>query len=215
MPFVVLLQAIALAASGAEIRRLRRMERSHSSEVAKLAHLALVDSLTGLRNRRAFDEELGRALSARQRGTIPPRLALAMLDIRGLKRINDSLGHQAGDDRLVRLSATLRAGVRESDSVYRLGGDEFMLILPGQGAEDARRLVARLGADLVEEGIDVAAGIAEASVSVTANALIGRADRALIAAKRGPNPIVIWSAGLDRAAAARQAGTQGGTPGAA
>lgn len=203
MPFVLLLQAIALAASGVEIRRLRRNEQARASEVTKLAHLALVDSLTGLRNRRAFDEELSQALSARERGVIPPRLCLAMLDIRGLKRINDSLGHQAGDERLMRLSTALRAGTRGSDSVYRLGGDEFMLILPGQGADDARRLVARLGADLLEEGIDIAAGIAEAAVSVTANALVGRADRALVAAKRGPTTIVLWSPGLDRAASSR------------
>jgi diguanylate cyclase (GGDEF)-like protein len=95
--------------------------------------------------------------------------------------------------------------VRGSDSVYRLGGDEFMVILPGQGAQEAKRLMKRLNAALGERGINVSAGIAEASETVTTDSLIGRADRALIAAKRGPEAVVVWQPGLDRGPARRLA----------
>lgn len=185
-------------ATVAAIVRLIRSNAVREAQVRQLAHIALVDSLTGLRNRRAFDEEFARALGARERGVMAPRLALAMLDVRGLKHINESLGHQAGDERLVRLAATLRSGVRGSDSVYRLGGDEFMIILPGQGAAEAKRLLERLNASLAADGIDVAAGIAETSSSVSPGALIGRADRALIAAKHGSSRVVVWTPGVDR-----------------
>ena len=120
-----------------------------------------------------------------------------MIDLRGLKQINDTIGHQAGDARLVALAETLRAGVRGGDSVYRLGGDEFMLILPGQGTREARRLIARLTAALDEHDLHVCAGVAEASAALEPEALIGRADRALLAAKRGPDAIVVWQPGLD------------------
>lgn len=191
-------EAAGLLASGAVILRMRRRARRHAAEIAGLSHLALVDSLTGLRNRRAFDEELGRALGTRARGVVEARLALAMIDVRGLKNVNDTMGHQAGDRRLVRLSEVLRESIRESDSVYRLGGDEFMIILPGQGAREARRLMQRLNTRLAGDGIDVAAGIAEAAVTIGADALVGRADRALIAAKRGPEAVVVWTPGVDR-----------------
>ena len=195
MPLVVL-ETAALIAAARVIVDLRRRSGDRDRELAEVARLALVDSLTGLRNRRAFDEELAQALRARSRGAIEPRVALAMIDLRGLKQINDTIGHQAGDARLVSLADTLRAGVRGGDSVYRLGGDEFMLILPGQGAREARRLIARLTAALDEHGLHVCAGVAEASASLEPDVLMGRADRALIAAKRGPDAVVVWQPGL-------------------
>ena len=192
--------AAALAGALGMIVRLRRTLRRQTRQIASLSHLALVDSLTGLRNRRAFDEELIRALEGRQRGVVSDRLSLAMIDLRGLKDLNDSLGHQAGDERLIRLAAVLREQVRESDSLYRIGGDEFMVVLPGQGAREAQQFLRRLQAALGPEGIDVAAGIAEATGAATADVLIRRADRGLRTAKRGPDAVVVWSPGLDRVA---------------
>jgi diguanylate cyclase (GGDEF)-like protein len=195
--WLIAAQAIAFLAACGALAYLARRYRARSTDVADLTQLALVDSLTGLRNRRAFDEELTRALDMRARGPVRPRLALAMIDMRGLKALNDSLGHQIGDDRLVALAQVLRSNVRGGDSVYRLGGDEFMVILPGQGAHEARRLVGRVSVSLAEHGIAIAVGIAEASATVSTDALIGRADRALIAAKRGPDNIVVWQPTLD------------------
>ena len=192
--------AATLAGALGVIVRLRRTLRRQTRQIASLSHLALVDSLTGLRNRRAFDEEIIRALEGRQRGVVPDRLSLAMIDLRGLKDLNDSLGHQAGDERLIRLAAVLREQVRESDSLYRIGGDEFMVVLPGQGAREAQQFLRRLQAALGPEGIDVAAGIAEATGAATADVLIRRADRGLRTAKRGPDAVVVWSPGLDRVA---------------
>ncbi len=196
MPLVVV-ETAALLFAARTIWELRRRFEQREREFAAVARLALVDSLTGLRNRRAFDEELAQALVARARGAIEPRVALAMIDLRGLKEINNTVGHQAGDARLVTLAETLRAGVRGGDSVYRLGGDEFMLILPGQGAREARRLIGRLTASLSEHDLHVCAGIAEASAKLDPADFIGRADRALVAAKRGPDAVVVWQPGLD------------------
>ncbi len=196
MPIVVV-ETAALLLAARTIWDLRRRFEQRDRQFVAAARLALVDSLTGLRNRRAFDEELAQALVARSRGAIEPRVALAMIDLRGLKEINDTIGHQAGDARLVTLAETLRAGVRGGDSVYRLGGDEFMLILPGQGTREARRLIGRLTASLAEHDLHVCAGIAEASTTLDPDVLIGHADRALVAAKRGPDAVVVWQPGLE------------------
>lgn len=193
---IVVVETVALLVAGRRHRELRRRLERRDREFDAAARLALVDSLTGLRNRRAFDEELAQALVARSRGAIEPRVALAMIDLRGLKQINDTIGHQEGDARLVTLAETLRAGVRGGDSVYR-GGDEFMLTLPGQGAREARRLIARLTPALTAHDLSVCAGVAEASATLDPAVLVGRADRALVAAKRGPDPVVVWQAGLD------------------
>jgi diguanylate cyclase (GGDEF)-like protein len=194
---IVVVETVALLLADRRRRELRRRLERRDREFNAAARLALVDSLTGLRNRRAFDEELAQALVARSRGAIEPRVALAMIDLRGLKQINDTIGHQEGDARLVTLAETLRAGVRGGDSVYRLGGDEFMLIMPGQGAREARRLIARLTPALTAHDLSVCAGVAEASATLDPAVLVGRADRALVAAKRGPDPVVVWQAGLD------------------
>lgn len=194
---LVVVEAAALLLAARTIRDLRRRYEQRDRAFAAATRLALVDSLTGLRNRRAFDEELAQALVVRSRGAIEPRVALAMIDLRGLKQINDTIGHRAGDARLVTLAEALRAGVRGGDSVYRVGGDEFVLILPGQGAREARRLIGRLTESLADHGLHVYAGIAEAANSLDPDVLVGRADRALVAAKRGPDAVVVWQPGLE------------------
>jgi diguanylate cyclase (GGDEF)-like protein len=100
------------------------------------------DPATGLHNRRFFDEVLPAELARARRSGEP--VSLVMLDVDGLKRVNDSQGHQGGDQMLLALADALRAAVRGSDAACRLGGDEFAVILPGADAAGALRVAARV-----------------------------------------------------------------------
>lgn len=108
----------------------------------QLRTLAFVDPLTGLPNRRAFDDDLARETSrARRHGHV---LSLAVLDVDGLKRTNDELGHDAGDSLLRAVGVVLRAALRNEDVAYRIGGDEFALLLPDVDVRDDGFLRDRL-----------------------------------------------------------------------
>ncbi|HEX2531265.1 MAG TPA: EAL domain-containing protein [Burkholderiaceae bacterium] len=94
----------------------------------RLAHLAHFDPMTGLVNRTALSDEIERQIVLARRHQ--HRLAIVFLDLDHFKQINDSLGHEAGDDLLKLVATRLKASVRESDTVGRLGGDEFVILLP-------------------------------------------------------------------------------------
>jgi diguanylate cyclase (GGDEF)-like protein/PAS domain S-box-containing protein len=112
----------------------------------RLAHLADHDVLTGLANRRRFDGELQRHLDrCRRHGPVG---ALLLLDLDNFKQVNDSLGHNAGDELLVTIAGLLRRSIRSTDVVARLGGDEFAILLPDSDQAGARRV-----ADLVVERV--------------------------------------------------------------
>jgi diguanylate cyclase (GGDEF)-like protein len=107
-----------------------------------LRTLAFVDPLTGLPNRRAFDDDLAREASrVRRHGRV---LSLAVLDVDGLKAQNDRYGHDAGDDHLRTVALVLRSALRNEDVAYRIGGDEFAVLLPDVDAPDAHFLRERL-----------------------------------------------------------------------
>jgi len=103
----------------------------------RLVFQALHDALTGLPNRLLLADRLQQAILASQRGGGP--VALFFMDLDGFKNVNDTYGHLAGDELLHELGQRLRTVVRESDTVSRIGGDEFALLLPGCGIEPARR----------------------------------------------------------------------------
>ncbi|CAN5267639.1 hypothetical protein BH11PSE11_BH11PSE11_27950 [soil metagenome] len=115
-------------------------ELKRANEVAE--HLARTDMLTGLNNRRAFSE-LGAALLNLHRRRGDP-VAVIMLDIDHFKKINDSRGHAAGDAALQHLSHLLRECQREADVCGRLGGEEFAILLPGAGLDDARMIAEKI-----------------------------------------------------------------------
>jgi diguanylate cyclase (GGDEF)-like protein len=175
---------IALAIAGLLIigigSRLLRSRR-------ELDHVARVDSLTGLRNRRDIEETLPATISAAQRRQTS--LAVLLIDVDHFKNINDTLGHKAGDAVLVDIALNLRAAMRIEDVLGRWGGEEFLAVLPdtdGVGAlVIAERLRARV-ADQVATGsqptVTITIGVA---VWVTGgpDELVSRADAALYAGK--------------------------------
>jgi diguanylate cyclase (GGDEF)-like protein/putative nucleotidyltransferase with HDIG domain len=159
--------------------------RLRRAEVARLAQIALSDPLTGLRNHRAFQEDLARELQRVGRSGEP--LAVVMLDVDDLKAVNDTLGHQAGDERLQEAAGAIRDAHRASDLAYRIGGDEFAAILTGSRALGALEFAERLRAV-----VPVTAGIAEATALRGRDEVIREADLALIGAKRLHQDAVIY-----------------------
>ncbi|MFC6670170.1 diguanylate cyclase domain-containing protein [Marinobacterium aestuariivivens] len=122
-----------------DIRQLKEQQR-------QLQHLAMHDSLTGLPNRRLFAEHLERALARSQRSG--ERLAVIFADLDGFKLVNDRFGHEAGDELLCQLATRFEGLLRSSDTVARIGGDEFAFILPDCGNDEAlAALLARLISD--------------------------------------------------------------------
>ncbi|HEX5467198.1 MAG TPA: EAL domain-containing protein [Candidatus Limnocylindrales bacterium] len=153
---------------------------------------ALIDPLTGLGNHRAFQETLGRELEDARRHRYP--VALLLLDLDDFKQVNDRSGHASGDAVLSRFGSLLTGGVRRTDAAFRIGGDEFAVVMPHADA-DAATLVARrlLGTALEPAAgtagrwapISFSAGLAAAPEHGTvAGELSARADAALYWGKR-------------------------------
>jgi diguanylate cyclase (GGDEF)-like protein len=114
------------------------------SGVRRLAEEALTDPLTGLGNRRAFDQDLRRELARVSRSHA--ELTVALLDVDGLKQVNDTLGHPAGDQLLRQLGNAIISATRVADRGYRIGGDEFALILADASGVEAEAMHKRLQA---------------------------------------------------------------------
>lgn len=166
-------------------------DMTHVKEVEEqLGRLARIDTLTGLANRRSFNETLSQALARAARRGQP--LALAYLDIDHFKRINDSHGHGVGDEVLKEFGERLRASVRASDTPARLSGDEFVAILEEVGTEEEAGQVAAKIVDAMRAPFASGAGLLAVTASVGVallhpgqdeEALLAAADRALYAAK--------------------------------
>jgi diguanylate cyclase (GGDEF)-like protein len=184
---LVLLGAFALILLGLR----RRVSAAHRAEIQRLANAALTDSLTGLGNHRAFQEDLAGDL--RRQARAGGSLALIMLDLDRLKAVNDTHGHQAGDDRLQVLADALSETFGGAGRVYRVGGDEFAVILAGVSAWDALEATQRLQAVLEPHAIGVTAGIADATGPRPIDGFIREADLALIAGKRHNHAVTLYS----------------------
>jgi diguanylate cyclase (GGDEF)-like protein len=158
--------------------------------LARLEAVARTDDLTGLANRRSWDEELPRELARAQRSG--QAVCVAMVDLDRFKRFNDELGHQAGDRLLKEAAATWRAELRATDTLARYGGEEFAVLLPACEPAQALSLLERLRA-ATPAGQTCSAGVASWNGAEGADSLVARADAALYEAK---------SAGRDRVVAA-------------
>lgn len=166
---------------------------SNAASVRKLEQLATTDGLTGCLNKRAFLEELERAIRASER--FDRKLSLIVTDIDHFKRVNDTYGHGVGDQVIKKLGELLRAAKRETDIVARFGGEEFCVLCEETDTEGARLLAERIRIELAaitfqtEKGpLQVTASLGVATFphhAKTDEALFEKADQALYAAKNG------------------------------
>ena len=169
---------------GRDITERRQVEK-------QLTHLATHDPLTGLPNRILFHDRLATALE--NTGRSMKRLAVMILDLDGFKVINDTLGHAAGDSLLTMVSERLRGILRRSDTIARMGGDEFMILVSDINTGDNIGLIAQKVLDVFEKpfmldghrtGITVSIGIAEYPLDGdVSDTLIQNADKSMYAAK--------------------------------
>lgn len=168
----------------AEISVLRGRVAQLQERVEQLDMLAHEDSLVELPNRRGLMRALERVID--RVGRYSEKASLLFVDLDGLKLINDTFGHQAGDKALIQVARLLVGGVRKSDVVARIGGDEFAILLGHSDEESARETASRLidliaGSDFTHDGqalpLSVAIGAAVINAEDTADAALARADR--------------------------------------
>ena len=153
----------------------------------QMAQMANTDGLTHAANRRAFESTLEREVSRSLRSGDP--VSLVMLDIDNFKALNDTHGHQVGDEVLRQTASVLQANCRDFDTTARYGGEEFAVILPGCGPGDALARAEQLHRCVKEEVVDVRVTVSVGAAAfpvhaTTADALVKAADDAMYAAKR-------------------------------
>jgi diguanylate cyclase (GGDEF)-like protein len=173
----------------------------------RVRRLADTDGLTGVANRRTFDATLAREIARAARGQ--DDLSLVMLDVDRFKQLNDTYGHQTGDDVLKRVAAALEGCMRSFDTVARYGGEEFAVLLPRASAADAvsvaerlRRAIARSSTD---PAVTVSAGVATFPLDAAAPAdLVAAADAALYASKAAGRDCVTAASDVKRPARRRR-----------
>jgi diguanylate cyclase (GGDEF)-like protein len=171
-------------------------------DLAILQHESITDALTGLKNRRYFNQRISEEVALSKRYKLP--LSLILIDVDHFKKINDTFGHQIGDDVLTNLSKLIQETVRDSDIVARYGGEEIAIITPNTAKAEAERLAERLRlkiekttvaiVETTQEVVQVtiSAGICSLSAVITDHeALLEESDQALYLAKKyGRNRVI-------------------------
>jgi len=212
---------------GQDPLRIRESVTQAAPVLANLRNLAIAevraatDALTGLPNTRAVQDTIKRMVAQASR-TVSP-LSAALLDLDHFKRINDAYGHSRGDEVLAAVAMVLRSSVRESDFVGRYGGEEFLLLLPDTGrdqaaivAEKVRAAVAGLGLSEINQPVTASLGVAAVpDDAADADTLVRAADRALYAAKgNGRNRVEMFISPARLGSQPRGSGDPGGLLGA-
>lgn len=167
-------------------------------QVADSHHKAMTDALTGLPNRRAYEDRAEQELARWKRFGDP--LAMLVWDVDNFKNINDVFGHKAGDRALALIAQILREGMRETDFIARYGGEEFVVLLPGAPEEDALKVANLMRERVAGAGmhshnkpvtITLSGGLAMAQQDDSIERLFERADKAMYQAKQsGKNRVV-------------------------
>jgi diguanylate cyclase (GGDEF)-like protein/PAS domain S-box-containing protein len=186
----------SLASIGAQVGQHLTVLRERAELLARMDEIARTDELTDLPNRRAWDEELHRALARAQRSG--EGISVAVLDLDRFKEFNDTHGHPAGDRLLKQAGAAWPRALRTTDFVARYGGEEFAVLLPACPPDSAAAVVERIRA-LTPMGQTCSAGIATWDREESAEELVGRADTALYAAKRAGRDRIMFAEGDGRA----------------
>lgn len=196
-------QDLAILRAYAVPAALALSSESLRDQAADLAHLATVDALTGISNRRRFDERLSEEIqrSRRERG----ELALLMIDIDDFKALNDARGHQSGDAVLRDVADILRRSIRSFDVCARYGGEEFAILMPGASASTAYQIAERIRRHTESHFSDnwryaagarptLSIGVANATGDTSGLALVATADSALLWAKAaGKNVVKLYA----------------------
>ncbi len=182
-----------------QVRRIMQLE---AEARRRIRHMAEHDPLTELPNRRQLQEKLDLALAYAKRSG--KKVAVMFIDLDGFKAVNDSMGHQAGDELLKVVAQRLRQATRRNDFVARLGGDEFVVVLSElDQLADATRLAAKLN-NLISVPVQLAEGVARISTSIgislfpangrSSAELLGKADDAVYQAKAAGKNQFQWAA---------------------
>jgi diguanylate cyclase (GGDEF)-like protein len=197
---VALVLLIGLFTLGRALRRAAGLEphdRRTRSEIETLKHAARSDSLTGLANRRAFEDDLARLIQERSASGKP--FSLLAFDLDALKQVNDLNGHQAGDAYIRAVAEALGEEIGQRGAVYRTGGDEFMALLPGSRGWHALTIAHNVQrrARKATGRRALSIGITESTSTESRRSLLHQADLALYEAKRAKLLAVSYHSGLE------------------
>jgi diguanylate cyclase (GGDEF)-like protein len=192
--FADAVERLAEATGAIQAVAVEELVRTRSRDLESQAN---TDPLTGLGNLRHLQRELAQMLEMQKRYSHP--FGLLLMDIDGLKRVNDSQGHQAGDRLLMQVAMALRRSIRSVDVAARIGGDEFCVLAPEQETDAAAQLAERLSSAVTEEvsaPVDPPVGLSIGVVSCPEHgtepeALIDAADRAMYRAKAAGDNIAL------------------------
>ncbi|GEM_PF-374927 len=169
------------------------LDRYVTDLIRELKFLADVDSLTGLYNRRKIEEILRQEIERAKRYGSP--LSILLIDVDNFKQINDTYGHQKGDEVLRKMASLIRAEIRATDAVGRFGGEEFLIVLPQTDHQSALRVAERLrrrmaGTDFGVDRLTVSIGVTSLKGNEDMKTLFARVDRAMYLAKeKGRNRV--------------------------
>ena len=187
-----------LRATRQRVEEAERRGNELQAELDKASRLVRHDQLTGALNRRGFDEIYDSEVARARRRQSP--LCVALLDIDNFKKLNDSMGHDAGDAALIHLVSVIRDTLRPQDTLARFGGEEFIILLPDTVVEDAGKALTRVQRELTRSFflannekvlITFSAGVTEVRSTDTKDGATKRADEAMYTAKKtGKNRVV-------------------------